>query len=326
MADTADVLLRRILELVPMASGPEGLGVDEAARALGVTPRQVLKAVSALEEGMSDLPAGRPAPLQGGIEGGSDRIRFFTTGPFRRPPRLLKREALALALGVRVLAGQAAGERRVHLLRVAERLERDLATPPAAEVAAREAGRFALDAADAGEDEVRSVVLELARERVPCRIDYLKADAREVEERRVEFHHLVFAEGEWYGLAWCREALDVRAFRVDRILRVEPLEGGFEGGEGIDPAHWVESGRVHRAAEAREVVVRYSARIARWIEEREEGETLEDGGFRVRRPVSDPGWLVRHVLQYGGEAVVEGPPELRALVAAAARRVAEGLP
>lgn len=330
MADTAHALLRRILGLLPLASG-DGLTLDEAAGILGSTPAEVKRAVTALEEGMMGLPAGQPAPFQGGIdpgveggiEGGSNRIRFFTTGPFRRPPRLLTREALALALGLRVLAGQAAGTRREALVAAAERLEGALATPPAADSAAREAGRFVLDAADAGEDAVRSFLVDVARRRLPCRIDYLKPGAGAVEARDVEFHQVVHAEGVWYGLAWCRQAQGVRVFRVDRVLRVEPLEGLFEGVDTIDPAEWVEGGRVYRDPGALEVTVRYSPVIARWLSEREDGEHLPDGGFRVRRMVSDPDWLVRHVLQYGGEAVVEEPPEVRQRVAEAARRVSE---
>lgn len=338
MPDTAHALLRRILDLVPLASGEEGLSLDEAARLLGVTPGEVKRAVTALEEGMMALPAGHPAPvqggldrgaggsLQGGIEGGSNRIRFFSTGPFRRPPRLLNREALALTLGIRVLAGQSSGDRRVALEALAARLEEALATPPAADAAAREAGRFVMDAADAGEDALRSLLLEAARDGVPCRIEYLKPGAREAEERTVEFHHLVHAEGEWYALAWCRGVRAVRPFRVDRILRAELLGGEPEGPPEVDPAEWLDGGRVYRADGGTEVSVRYSHRIARWIAEREEGEALPDGGFRVRRTVADPQWVVRHVLGYGGEAVLEEPSWLReAVVAEARRRAGEGV-
>jgi predicted DNA-binding transcriptional regulator YafY len=38
--------------------------------------------------------------------------------------------------------------------------------------------------------------------------------------------------------------------------------------------------------------------------------------------VADQRWIVRHVLQYGGDAVVDDPPAARAWVAAAAADVA----
>lgn len=300
--------------------------MDEAAHRLGVEPCQVLEAVSALEEGLAGVAAGSGAPVQGGLEGGTGRIRFFTTGPFRRPPRLLAPEALALALGLRVLAGQSAGSRRAALVAMAERLEGGLATPEAAHRAAVEETRFVFDAADAGEDELRSLLLAAARDRSPCRMEYLKPGSDREEERVVEFHHLVMAEGEWYGLGWCRTVRDIRTFRVDRILRLELEPGAFEGPAEVDPTPWTRDGRVFRPREAVEVVVRYSPRIARWIAERHYGETLEDGSLRVRHTVADPHWLVGHVLQYGAEAVLEEPEELRRTVVEAATKVLGGNP
>jgi predicted DNA-binding transcriptional regulator YafY len=57
--------------------------------------------------------------------------------------------------------------------------------------------------------------------------------------------------------------------------------------------------------------VRYSPRIARWISERE-GRALEpDGSLIMEHPLADLDWAVRHVLQYGPDAEVLGPPEVR---------------
>jgi hypothetical protein len=53
------------------------------------------------------------------------------------------------------------------------------------------------------------------------------------------------------------------------------------------------------------VTVRYSEQVARWVAEREGAECEADGTLVVTHEVADMNWLVRHVLQYGGEAVVE---------------------
>ena len=100
-------------------------------------------------------------------------------------------------------------------------------------------------------------------------------------ERPVHPYALVYGEGHWYLLAWCTVSEGVRIFRVDRIL---------------------------------EVRVRYSPRIARWIAEREAGEWDADGAFGVTHQAADPHWAVRHVLQYGPDAVVLEPEEVRRLV------------
>ena len=58
--------------------------------------------------------------------------------------------------------------------------------------------------------------------------------------------------------------------------------------------------------------MRYSPRIARWIAEREGKELEKDGSLVVEHTLADTDWAVRHVLQYGPEAEVLAPPEVKA--------------
>jgi len=62
------------------------------------------------------------------------------------------------------------------------------------------------------------------------------------------------------------------------------------------------------------VTVRYSEDVARWVAEREGVQLEEDGTVVLTHDVADMNWLVRHVLQYGGEAIVE-TANVRRLVA-----------
>ena len=62
---------------------------------------------------------------------------------------------------------------------------------------------------------------------------------------------------------------------------------------------------------AQVMTVRYSPRIARWICEREGGTLDADGSLVREYPLGDMGWAVRHVLQYGPDAEVIAPAELR---------------
>ena len=52
--------------------------------------------------------------------------------------------------------------------------------------------------------------------------------------------------------------------------------------------------------------VRYSARIARWIAERERVAEEADGSVAMDVPVLSEEWAVRRVLRYGPDAVVDG--------------------
>jgi len=60
--------------------------------------------------------------------------------------------------------------------------------------------------------------------------------------------------------------------------------------------------------------IRYSAKIAAWIAEREGVEPGPDGSVTVEYTLGDREWAVRHVLQYGPEAEVVGPMEVREMV------------
>jgi predicted DNA-binding transcriptional regulator YafY len=126
---------------------------------------------------------------------------------------------------------------------------------------------------------------------------------------------VAYAQGKWYAVTWDRGPDAPRVFRVDRVLDVTPGEA-FEPRDDFDADAWLdeELGRVYRADDELEVTVRYSPRVARWLTERGRGEAQEDGSVLVTHTVADPGWIVRHVLQYGPDAEVVAPAEVRGWV------------
>jgi len=84
-------------------------------------------------------------------------------------------------------------------------------------------------------------------------------------------------------------------FRVDEVLR---------------------DGRAFQSDVApRPLVVRYGPAVARWIAEREGGTIDEDGSVTVTHPLADVDWAMRHVLQYGADAEVLAPIDVRDAVA-----------
>jgi predicted DNA-binding transcriptional regulator YafY len=110
----------------------------------------------------------------------------------------------------------------------------------------------------------------------------------------------------------------MRSFRADRAIDIRLEDGPFHEDPTFNPNDHMEPGRVFSGDGDLEAVIRYSPNVARWVAETEDGEWDSDGSLRVRHKVADPGWLVRHVLQYGGEAEVLSPAELRASVREAA--------
>ncbi len=316
--EPADAQLERVLHILPEAVREGGASIDELAEALDVDPGRIVRDLEEVTaRGLYVDP-----PLDIDITIAEGRVTVWTTGELRRPVKLSPREALALTMGLRLLADGADPERADRLRALARRMDEGLAAFPADEVAER----FAVDAGDPAASGALDLLREAARERRPCRLTYLKAEAGAPERRTLHPYAVVHAGGRWYALGHSVEAegrdtsTTVRAFRLDRILGIEPLEGGFERPGGFDPRDYLdEEGDVFRADETVEVAVRYSPRIARWIEEDGAGERDDDGGVVVRHEVADPEWLVRHVLYHGAEAEVVEPAGMREMVR---RRVA----
>jgi proteasome accessory factor C len=316
--DTAEERLARILAILPRAARAGGMPLSELAQELGLSERQVVADLEEVYTREYYHPAGSLHDVTVMIE--SDEVEVFTTREFRRPPRLSPREMLALGLGLRVLAAESPEGERPSMLGLAERLESGVigAGPE------RLLERIAVSPGDQSAAGVRSTLVTAARERRRCSINYLKPGAPAPEPRTIDPYALIAAGGHWYLIAWCHGSADTRVFRADRLVAVEVLPERFVLPEAFDPAAYIQEGRVYRAGEETqeiETTVRYSPRIARWIEEHGPVERQADGSVVVRHRVADSHWLVRHVLEHGTDAEVLAPPEMRRRV----REAVEGI-
>ena len=303
--------LERLLYILPVAAREGGVRVDELARALDVSPETVLHDLEQATARAYYHPAGFVEEFSIFIEG--DVVSVHCPAEFKRPARLTPREALALGLGLRVLAAEAETDRRAEILAFAERVEKELAAPrfelqhlmemepaygvpPAIPSLAREPFELIM-----GEDDLRGELTVAIDKRLVCSILYLSPTAREPVDREIKPVRLIYASGHWYVAAVIAGSDETRMYRLDRILRMRVTSKVFE-----PVAANIETAFTPRAGHVDEVRVRYSPRIARWIaEQRDDVAMEEDGAVVVTHQVSDPDWLVRHVLQYGGEAVVE---------------------
>lgn len=311
---TAAEQLDRLLYILPVAAREGGCRLDELARALGTTVTQVMRDLEEVTARAYYHRAGGD-DLHIMIEG--DRVRIWTTGEFRRPLRLTPLEGLALSLGFRVVASEADPGRRAQLLATASRIE-DQVPKGSAE---RLAESFAIDPGERGAPDVLTALRRAHRERLQCRIEYLKPKESSAETRTIHPYALMRSGSGWYAVAHCSRRNDVRAFRVDRMLSATLLAESFTIPADFDPDVWVTNGgRVYRADEETEVVIRYSPRIARWIREKGPVEEMEDGSVVVRYRVADTDWAVRHALQHGVDAEIVAPESVRRSVVAMLRR------
>lgn len=322
---SADEQLQRILYILPAASQEGGALISDLARELEVTPERIIADINEATARSFHHAGGTVDPFTIFLDG--ERVEVDVRNDFNRPTRLNNREAMALTLGLRVLAGEAEDGRREEILAFAARLEATLCAPdtlPADSAVAEDGVEYEAFHLALGDDGFRGTVADAVSQRCVCEIWYLKPGEGAPEKRRVAPYRLIHHAGAWYIAAADTEREGLRFFRMDRVMDARLLEESPAPPPPAEFEAWA-SGIPFVADEPVDVAIRYDARIARWIAERGECTRDEDGSVVVRHPVSDRRWVVRHVLQYAGAAVVEEPEPVREWVRAAAQGVVERL-
>lgn len=328
--------LERILYILPAASRDGGIALKRLAKDLDVTEDTLLNDLAQVLSRSFYHPADTGSEIQVAVERG--RVSVFTTGEFRRPACLSLEEALCLAIALR--QRRVEGRGRMPFLQ-GNRVGDDGGDPGPVDLLSRLEGALVrpeaysalekLELQDLRPDPlgVRETLAQCIAARYKVTLTYLKPESQSSpESRKVRPYALAHAEGRWYLLAHCEKARAVRVFRLDRVLAAVPSHRRFRRPRDFQPEEHLRGGRIYVVGEVCHVRVWYSPKIAPWIVEREEGQLDFDGGVTVHWRVVDPGWLVRHVLQYGPEAEVLSPPEAREWVKDTLKKIleAEGRP
>jgi predicted DNA-binding transcriptional regulator YafY len=302
MADTAASQLRRVLDLIPRFADGEEHPVAEVAQAAGTTAAELMADIYSLSERF-DEPGGFVAGVSIFVE--DDKV-CVNASHFHRPMRLLMSELCALELGLMLLRRQRTPAEQAPIERALARLRETISQVPANE--RYEGVRYA-ELAGAGSAAHLATLRTAVRECRMVRLRYRAGGATDSTTRVAYPHSLVFAEQAWYAVATGDDE-GMRFFRLDRVEDVVLLDETFERDESI-PARVKETGRAFASATNARMRVRYSPRIARWVAEREAHPLDADGSLTLEHPVADESWAVRHVLQYGPDAELLEPAELR---------------
>ncbi len=314
-SEDAAAKLRRLLLVIPRLEPFTPRTAGELAQETGMAVETILGDLRHVRDGVDDV-AGRTPPLALDIEGdGAEaRITLLSTH-FLRPMRLTVPELRALEFGLALLAAERPAAERPAIEKARQRLRAILATRPDDE---REAPlRGVVAPIDETARATLAVLRAARRTRRAVTIHYRAAEATVAVPRVVHPWALVTAQGHWYCLAWCTRAEGLRNFRLDRIEDVDRAEGHFTIPDAFSPTAALVPGMPFVAgASVPTCRIRYAARIARWIAEREGVAPDADGAVTLDWPLADVDWAVRHVLQYAGDARVLEPAELRAAVAA----------
>lgn len=310
MSDNAASQLRRLLQVIPrLADGAEH-PIAELAADAGVALGTLLEDLASITERF-DAPGGFVEGVQVTV---SERTVSIVSNHFLRPMRLTMAELCALELGLSVLRRERPPEEQAAIERALERLRGVITRLPANEAYAglRVAELPVPGYAQTSLATIRQAMR--ARERV--RLVYRRGGDADATARVIAPYSLAFANGAWFVVAYCSRSEGIRVFRVDRIEAATATGERFELPEDFSVDALVAEGRILTGDTGNAMTVRYGPRVARWIAEREGLALAADGSLTMRHPLLDREWAVRHVLQYGKDAEVVEPAEVRQRVAA----------
>ena len=144
----------------------------------------------------------------------------------------------------------------------------------------------------------------------------------EDSKRDFDPYGIVFNEGYWYTAGYCHARQDLRTFRIDRMLTLEPINANFERPPDFDVLdHILNSIAFIPTAQAVEVVLKTSLEHAREIFTPVMG-TLEEAeeGVIFRRTASQLEWIAHVLVSVDFHVFVKQPDNLRHMLREMAAR------
>ncbi|MFE8070765.1 YafY family protein [Marinobacteraceae bacterium S3BR75-40.1] len=180
------------------------------------------------------------------------------------------------------------------------------------------------DTAHAIFDPIAQAVLQ----RRKLEFDYDSRSSNDRRHRTVSPQRLLHYRSNWYLLAQCETAADLRLFSLDRIKQPQLVN---QTAQDLPPAtldHFAGSGfGIFGGSPKATAHLKFSTHAAQWVAEEtwhpdQRGEWREDG-YHLWVPYSDATELVMDVLRFGPEVEALGPVELRGEVIERIRKMGE---
>ena len=310
----------RTLALLSLLQTHRHWSGGELAERLGVSERTVRRDVDRLRE------LGYPVDATPGVDGGYQ----LAAGAHLPPLVVDDDEAVALAVGLRAAAGAAIEGIEETTVRVMAKLEQILPDRLRRRVDALHSNVEVLRWAP--RDHVPSASLttlaQACRDHEEVRFEYTRRDG-EAARRLVQPHQLVSVGQRWYLVAWDVRRTDWRTFRVDRMEEPTLAGARFEPRSlpTASAAEFVAAG-LRSATQQYEAVVRVDgdpervAAMSHWFGG--QMTPVGDDAARLRVGADALEWLASMIAILATSfdvTVEEAPPEVRTLLAAAARRL-----
>ena len=304
----------RALLALELLQGSPGISADRLADKLGVSGRAARRYVGILRE------AGIPVESVRGPYGG------YRLGRGLRLPPLTFTAAEALSLVMAVLDGHhQAGDPADPAGSALGKIIRALPEPVAAQAeAVRRAAAAAPDRAAARPDPGTTVALvQACASGRSVRFGY-RSEAGSEWDVEVDAWAVVVRHGRWYLLCRDHRAAARRAYRIDRVRAVQPLDRpAMPAPVDLDPVAGLEEHLAVGWEYEAEVVIHAPAGTVASCLPRILGrlEPLGGGSCRLVGSTSNPWWYAEQLAVLAAPFRVVGGPELRQTVRAIGQRM-----
>jgi predicted DNA-binding transcriptional regulator YafY len=304
----------RVLTVLELLQSRSHLSGAELAQRLEVDPRTVRRYIGTLKD------LGVPVVSEPGRYGGY-RLR----PGYKLPPMMFtEEEALALIIGLLLARRVGFGDAAPAVEGALAKLDRVLPDRVRGRVQALQGSLAFTSLRDVGPFKDTATLLTLtsaadANHRVWLR--YQGADDQ--TERTIDPYGVVHHRGRWYAVGWCHLRDDVRMFRLDRVLALEPRDEAFARPVDFDcVAYVLQSLATAPWGWPIEVLLEISLDEARQRIAPDLG-TLEavNDGVLLRTWADELEWMARLLVQIGCGFRIVHPPALRETVVKLAREL-----
>lgn len=313
--------LNRLLVMVPFLARDEGATVGELCRKFGITEPELMHDLDTLR--MCGVPDYTPADLMDyWIEGG--RVHVMMADYFARPLNMTRQEALSLFVAGSALVRSGVFDEKGPLDSALAKIERVLSIETKEELE-KVISHIEVEMRSY-EGTMREIIDEGLEKGMNLEIDYWTFSRDEMTRREVEPLSLVCSQGFWYLLAWCRLSGDYRLFRLDRIASVRMTDNPVEERvrESFDVPRVV--GEYRPGRKAHQVRLTFDGKQGRRIVEQwpvAQVTEKPDGSLAVELRTRNLAWLATYLLRFGDLVGVEGPKELKSMLAKKAGELLE---
>jgi predicted DNA-binding transcriptional regulator YafY len=299
--DTRDRLVR-LLSMVPFLVANPGIELAEIAREFGISEKAVAADLDTL------MVSGLPGYLHGDLmdvttEAGQVFIRDAET--LASPLRLTQEEACALLVGLEALRAIPGTSQEQSLAKAIDSLK------GVAGEDAWLANAVALQLVSGSELETITELQAMVHDARAAAITYLVRSRDELTRRVIEPRRVFSIDSTWYVRAWCRNAEELRNFRVENIRAL--ADAGAQSHPVADEAAG-SAGIYTPGRDDREVELLADPTTARRLAPAYGATVHELAGSQLvgmRLLVGEPGTMAPLMARLAGRARVIAPEDVR---------------